>query len=177
MTIAFLALGSNIEPEKNILRAIRLLSDHVTILKSSTVYLTEPLLQKKQPRYYNCVIEIATDTEPHILKLEVIRPIEEALGRQRQEDKYTSRTIDIDLIIYGNLYISNNTLQLPDPEIEKRPFLAIPLAEIEPELLLPPSNRPIAEIARKFKQAQLASLRDFTKTLRTLIDELREENS
>ncbi len=177
MTIAFLALGSNIEPEKNIQKAVRLLSDHVTILKSSTVYLTEPLLQKKQPRYYNCVIETATDTEPHTLKLEVLRPIEEALGRQRQEDKYASRTIDIDLILYGDLYISDGTLELPDPEIEKRPFLAIPLAEIEPELLLPPSNRPISEIAGKFKHAQLVSLKDFTKTLRTLIEELREENS
>ena len=172
MTIAFLALGSNIEPEKNILEAVKLLSTYVKVLKSSTVYLTKPLRHKIQSYYYNCVIEIETCIEPHKLKLETLRVVEEKLGRKRTKDKYASRTIDIDLILYGDLSISDDILKIPDSSIVERPFVAIPLAEIDPKLLLPPSNRPITEIRGHYENVKLLKLKDFTESLHGLINQL-----
>ncbi len=106
------------------------------------------------------------------MKLEVIEAVEEKLGRKRTKDKYASRTIDVDLILYGDLTISDDILKIPDPSIAERPFVAIPLAEIEPELLLPPSNRSIIEIKEHFENVKLLKLKDFTETLHGLINQL-----
>ena len=169
MTLAFLSLGSNIEPEKNILEAVRLLSHRVKVLKASTVYLTEPLRGKSQAKYYNCVIKIETDIEPHELKFDVLRPIEKELGRKRTKDKFASRTIDIDIILYGNVVVSTKELTIPDPDIQRRAFLAIPLCEIEPSLTLPVANKPIMEIAGRFKKPQIKELKSFSEALQRLV--------
>ena len=169
MTVAFLSLSSNIEPEKNMLAAVKLLSQHVKILKASTVYLTEPLRRKSQPAYYNCIIKIETDIQPRKLKFDVFRVIEKELRRKRTEDKYASRTIDIDIILYGNLVVSTKELTLPDPDIWRRAFLAIPLAAIEPDLVLPVGNKPIIEIADRFKRPKITELKSFTETLQGLV--------
>jgi 2-amino-4-hydroxy-6-hydroxymethyldihydropteridine diphosphokinase len=170
--VAFLSLGSNIEPERNILEAVRLLSHHVRVLKASTVYLTEPLQRKSQPAYYNCVIKIATEFDARKLKFDVLRPIEEELGRKRTEDKFASRTIDIDIILYGNLVVSTKELILPDPDIQRRAFLAIPLSEIEPDLVFPIGNKPIRDIADRFKKPKMMELKSFTEALQGLVRSL-----
>jgi len=172
MTVAFLSLGSNIEPEKNMLEAVRLLSHHVKVLKASTVYLTEPLQGKTQPQYYNCVIKIETGIEPRNLKFDVLRTIEAKLRRKRTQDKFASRTIDIDLILYGNLVVSTKDLIIPDPDIQGRPFLAIPLCEIEPDLVLPDTNESIREIADRFKKPKIRELKSFTEALQSLVKSL-----
>ena len=172
MTVAFLSLGSNIEPEKNMLEAVRLLSHNVKLLKASTVYLTEPLQGESQPEYYNCVIKIQTDIEPRKLKFDVLRVIEAELGRKRSKDKFASRTMDIDILLYGNLVVSTKDLIIPDPDIRERAFLAIPLCEIEPDLVLPDANKPIKVIADRFKKPKLIELRSFTEALQGLVRSL-----
>jgi 2-amino-4-hydroxy-6-hydroxymethyldihydropteridine diphosphokinase len=175
MPFAFLALGSNIQPEKTMLEAITLLSTHMRILEVSTVYLTEPLLRKHQPKYYNCVLKVQTDIEPYKLKFDVLRAIEEKLGRKRTGDKYASRTMDIDIMLYDDLQISRKDLVIPDPEISKRPFLAIPLFELDPRLVLPGENKPIKQIAASFRRPGIIPLKDFTETLRHLIKSLGKQ--
>jgi 2-amino-4-hydroxy-6-hydroxymethyldihydropteridine diphosphokinase len=172
LTTAFLSLGSNVEPKKNILKAIELLAKRVRILKSSTVYLSEPLREKSQPKYLNLVVKIETDIEPRKLKFEVLRVIEAQLGRRRTEEKYASRTIDIDLLVYDDLHLSEKDLVVPDPEIEERAFLAIPLCEIEPELVLPGSNRAIKEMAKAFRKPEITELRSTTEAVHRLIRSL-----
>lgn len=172
MTVVFLSLGSNVKPEENVLEAVRLLSHHVKVLKASTVYLTEPLRHRSHPAYYNCVLKIETDIKPHDLKSNVLRPIEQKLGRKRTKDKYSSRTIDIDIILYGNQIISTKELVVPDSDIQKRAFLAIPLYEIEPDLILPNTNEHISEIASRFKNPKITKLKSFTATLRALVNSL-----
>lgn len=173
MTEAFLSLGSNIDnPERNIIEAIRLLSNNVMVLKTSTVYLTEPLLNKSQHKFHNCVIKIQTDIEPQKLKTDVIKVIERKLGRRRSKDKYESRAIDIDLIAYGNLQLTTKDLVIPDPEIEERPFLAIPLYELEPKLILPAINKPIKEVAKRFESHHMVPLREYTEELQNIIRSL-----
>jgi 2-amino-4-hydroxy-6-hydroxymethyldihydropteridine diphosphokinase len=127
------------------------------VLKSSRVYLTEPLLRKHQHAYWNLVIEIETNIEPGKLKSEVLKATEEKLGRKRTEDKYAPRTIDIDLILYGQQCLSTRDLTIPDPEIRKRSFLAVPLYEIEPNLLLPDTNEPIKKTAKNLSERKWSS--------------------
>ncbi len=163
--MVFLALGSNIEPEKNIAKALQLLSKYVKILKISTVYLTEPLGGRSQPKFYNCVVKVETNIEPDKLKYDVLRVIEEKLGRRRTKDKYAPRTIDIDITLYGNLRVSTDDMTVPDPEISKRPFLAVPLSEIEPDLKVLGLDKPIKEIAEEFKNHKMTPLSEYTQAL------------
>lgn len=172
MTKAILSLGSNIEPERNILEAVTLLSKQAKIVKISTVYLTEPLDGKNQPKYYNCAIEIETEMEPQKLKREVLKPIEKGMHRKRTRDKHANRTIDIDLVLYGNNHASTKDLTIPDPEIQNRPFLAIPIFELEPDLILPEINKPIKEIADRFKSHTMTPLQSYTANLRRRIGKL-----
>jgi dihydroneopterin aldolase/2-amino-4-hydroxy-6-hydroxymethyldihydropteridine diphosphokinase len=170
--VAFLSLSSNIEPEKNMLEAVRLLSRHVDIVKSSTVYLTEPLEQRAQPQYYNCVLKVETNIEPRKLKFDVLRAIEAELGRKRTLDKFASRSIDIDIMLYGNLVVSTKDMTIPDPDIGERAFLAIPLCEVEPDLVLPVTNEPIRDVAARFKKTGIKELKGFTEALQGLIRSL-----
>ena len=139
MPRAFLALGSNLDPERHIPAALRLLADRVRLVALSTFYASPALGRPEQPDFYNGAAEIATDLPPRALKFSVLREIESALGRRRSADKYAAREIDLDLVWYGGLQVNEPDLILPDPEIAARPFLAVPLAELAPDLF-PPSE-------------------------------------
>ncbi len=166
MSRAFISMGSNIDPEVNVREALRRLSRVERILRISTVYMTEPLGRPEQPPYYNCVIAIQTKNEPMILKEQVLRRIEEALGRERSEDKYAPRTIDLDLILYDDLALKTDGLTLPDPEILQRPFLALPLKELEPALVIPGSGLSIEEVASVLPPDGMKPLHSYTELLR-----------
>jgi 2-amino-4-hydroxy-6-hydroxymethyldihydropteridine diphosphokinase len=163
---AFISVGSNINPTENVREAVRQLSLHVHIIGISTVYLTEPVGRPGQPPYYNCVLEVETETPPIELKTQVLRTIEAQLGRERSVDKYAPRTIDLDLILYDDLMIETENLTLPDPDLVRRPFLAIPLCELAPELTLPGSNRRVLEVAGGMPPGSMEPLEGFTLALR-----------
>ncbi len=151
MALAFVSIGSNIDPEENVSKAIGLLKRQVRIVGISTVYLTEPVERPDQPAYYNCVIAIETPLPPLELKHSVLRPIEDGLGRVRSKDRFSPRAIDLDLVLYEDLVIKSGELTLPDPEIRSRPFLAGPLYELAPNLIMPDSKEPIAKIAARMR--------------------------
>ena len=166
MVRAFVGVGSDIDPAENVEKAIRLLSAALQIRGISTVYLTEAVGRPGQPPYYNCVVEIETDVMPAELKQQVLRRIEKELGRIRSSDRYAARTIDLDLILYGQLVMTTEGLTLPDPDIVRRPFLAVPLHELAPNLKLPGSDQRINEIARAFSQEVMKPLQVYTERLR-----------
>lgn len=175
MARIFIAFGSNIEPERNIRRALQLLKRALRLQQISTVYRTPPLLHPEQPPFYNGVLQAETDLPPAELKHAVLQPIEAELGRRRSEDKFAPRTIDLDLLLYNNLVSTAEDLLLPDPEITRRPFLALPLAELAPALLLPGTQQPIAAVAADFAHHAMEPLVEFTTALRKdLTDETRE---
>ncbi len=165
MVQAFISAGSNIEPAKNIEEAIELLSKQVRIKGISTVYQTEPIDRPEQQSYYNCVLRIETGLEPKQLKNEVLKLIENALGRVRTKDKFAPRTIDLDLIIYDKLAGEINGIIFPDPEITERPFLTYGLCELEPKLVLPGTNKAIADICSKMTKENMKPLKSFTEQL------------
>ena len=165
MARAFIGVGSNIDPGANIPQALRLLHRQLPIKAISTFYATPAEGRPEQPDFFNGVAEVAIDLAPLALK-DLLRGIEAQLGRVRTTDKYAPRTIDLDLLLYDDLVLNHTDLVLPDPLIERRAFLAVPLAELALDLLLPGSRRRIAEIAADLGYNNLVILTDFTESLK-----------
>jgi 2-amino-4-hydroxy-6-hydroxymethyldihydropteridine diphosphokinase len=166
MAIAYISIGSNINPAENVLESLRLLAQQVRIVNISTVYLTEAIDRPEQPKYYNTVIAIETQQSPADLKYNILRPIETQLGRKRTEDKSAPRPIDLDILIYEDYVISNPELVIPDPQILNRAFIAIPLYELAPNLLIPKYNILIKDIAVTMYTARMQPLEEYTQMLR-----------
>jgi len=163
---AFVAVGSNINAAENVEAAIRLLSERARVLAISTVYRTRPVARPEQPDYYNCVVEIETETAPADFKRTVLRGIERKLGRTRGQDKFAARTVDLDLVLYGDLVIRTKGLTLPDPEILSRPFLAAPLCELAPDLVIPGSGMAVSQVAESLPRDEMTPLLAYTEHLR-----------
>ncbi|MHC4941812.1 MAG: 2-amino-4-hydroxy-6-hydroxymethyldihydropteridine diphosphokinase [Planctomycetota bacterium] len=161
----YIGVGSNLDPGQNVKEALRLLKEHVRIVGISTFYESEPLDRPDQPAFYNGVIEIETDLFPRPLKFEVLRSIEAELGRRRTADKSAARTIDLDVIIYGDLVISEDDLKIPDPDIIERAFLSVPLFELAPDLELPGSGTSLKEICNSLESQEMKPLRTYTQEL------------
>ncbi|AHC51403.1 folate biosynthesis protein [Sulfolobus acidocaldarius SUSAZ] len=171
----YISIGSNINPEDNVRRAIELLDKMIKIRKISTVYLTKSI-PPDQPDYFNCVVESRINMSPKDLKYNILRKIESELGRERTKNKFLPRTIDLDLILYGNRVINEEGVTVPDPEIEGREFLAIPLIELNEDLVIPGINKSIKEIVKKFEGVDMKPLTDFTSELRSLISGSRKKD-
>ncbi len=140
----FLGLGSNLgEREAYLEDAIaRLDADKdINVLKRSSMIQTEPVGDLAQPMFLNIAIEIATNLRPRAL-LDVCLEIELANGRVRNE-KWGARTLDIDILFYGDAIIDEPGLCIPHPEIALRRFVIAPLAEIAPKFEHPCTNDPI----------------------------------
>jgi 2-amino-4-hydroxy-6-hydroxymethyldihydropteridine diphosphokinase len=163
---AFVALGSNIDPNRHIEAAVLALASQVQIVAVSTVYRTNAEERPEQPQFYNCVVEIRTEIPARNLKFQVLRPIEDALGRHRTSDKFAPRSIDLDLILYDDLVVNADGLVLPDPDIIRRPYLALPLSELAPDLTLPGTLLRIAEGASDLRAHKMQPLPDYTAQLR-----------
>jgi 2-amino-4-hydroxy-6-hydroxymethyldihydropteridine diphosphokinase len=163
---AFIAVGSNISPKKNVRAALLALGRQEQIVAVSTIHRTEPEGRPDQPDFYNCVVEIKTDKTPEALKYQVLRRIEAGLGRQRTSDKFAPRIIDLDLILYDDLVLDTDRLILPDPEIASRPFLAACLSELAPDLTLPGTTSRVAELAACLPHDNMHPLEDYTAQIR-----------
>lgn len=169
MARVLIAFGSNIVPEANVPRALELLAGQVRVVGVSTVYRTEPLGRREQEPFLNGALLVETPLPPRVLKFEVLRGIEASLGRVRTEDRYAARTIDLDIALYADLQIAEADLRVPDPDIPDRAFLAIPLAELAPEMVLPGTGRRLADIASVLSREGMTALPDFTILLRERI--------
>ena len=140
---AYLSLGSNIQPEINLQRAIDLLSEFGNILKVSSAWESEAV-GSDGPNYLNACILFTTALFLVELKEKVIHPVEAKLGRQRSADKYAPRTIDIDLILFEDESCNDKFWTLA--------FVVIPLAEIYPNFQNPLTQETIAETATRLRQ-------------------------
>lgn len=146
MTVAYLSLGSNIgNREAHLADAIkRLESAAIRILRRSSIYETEPQDLPGQPWFLNQVIEIETDYSAATL-LASIQKIEAEMGRERLTPK-GPRTIDIDILFYGNSVIHSSELEVPHPRLADRRFVLEPLAELAPDLRHPVFGKTIQEL-------------------------------
>ncbi|WP_417850055.1 2-amino-4-hydroxy-6-hydroxymethyldihydropteridine diphosphokinase [Thalassoglobus sp.] len=170
-TSVIIALGSNIDPEKNLPAAVRSLAQHLklTVLKVSSVYESAPLGFLDQAPFCNAAILAETALAARPLKFEVLRSLEEELGRVRDPaNKNGPRTIDLDIGLYGALTFDSEDLVIPDPEISERAFLSIPFAEVAPELVHPLLEISLQKIAQQASGIETLKLRLDISLQRTL---------
>lgn len=148
---AYLSLGSNIEPVKNLRAALELLVAKTRLIAVSSVWETAPVGLTKQPNFLNAAVVVETPLTAAQLKQDVLAAIEQQLGRVRQADKNAPRPIDLDIVLFNREIFQLGRRHIPDPEIIERPFIAIPLAEIAPDYVHPELGRTLAEIAQSFE--------------------------
>ena len=149
----FLSLGSNIEPRRNLVAAVRMLRSHGEVIAVSPVYVSPPFgTDDPQPDYLNAVLIIDSDLEPDDFQDRVVRTVEMQLGRERGGDRFAPRTIDIDILMVDRAVLEIDHRRIPSPEIIERSFVAVPLAEIAPDIIHPEDGRTMAEIAAGFEE-------------------------
>jgi 2-amino-4-hydroxy-6-hydroxymethyldihydropteridine diphosphokinase len=148
---AFISLGSNIEPEIHLPRAMIALSALGRLMAVSKVYQNPALGPSSQVDFLNAAARLETELQPLEIRV-ILRGIEEVLGRVRSADKYAPRTIDLDLSMLGDLELESDLLTLPDPGLLSRAFLAIPMAELAPDFLHPVTHEPLAKIAARLRR-------------------------
>lgn|SRR5574341_510161 len=144
---AYVGLGSNLgDRAGNLLLAIRgMMEASLCVTRVSSIYETEPVSEVEQPPYLNMVAEIGNHLpSPEQVMARLLR-IEFALGRIR-DVKDGPRTIDLDLLLYGNMASQSEFLKLPHPRLHERRFVLEPLAEIAPRLTHPTLDRTITEL-------------------------------
>lgn len=143
MHTAFLSLGSNLGNRlAHFSSAENQISQNIgVILKSSSVYETEPWGYVEQPAFLNKVIQVETDLNPYEL-LKAILAIEISMGRIRS-GKWHERIIDIDILFFDDLILKEAELEIPHPFIQERRFVLMPLSEIAIDLMHPVINKTI----------------------------------
>ncbi len=147
-TVAYIGIGSNLGDRIAHLRdAIKAVKQLGGLLSVSSVYETEPfgVEDEEQPMYLNMVVTVCTELKPRQL-LDELMKIELANGRIRHQ-RNESRTLDLDILLYGDEMIELTELEVPHPRMHQREFVMVPLAEIAPDLVLPKVNLSVSEIA------------------------------
>jgi 2-amino-4-hydroxy-6-hydroxymethyldihydropteridine diphosphokinase len=150
---AYLSLGSNLGDREGHLRdAISRLGAEGRVAAVSSFYETEPVEVTAQPWFLNCAIALETAKTPEGLMASILR-IEQGMGRKRERKK-GPRTIDIDILLFGNAVMATPTLTVPHPAMQERRFVLEPLAEIRPEALHPQFNKTVLELLRALPAGQ-----------------------
>ncbi len=141
-----LLIGGNLgDRHANLAAARQLIGQHVgTLVKISSLYETQPWGVADQPDFLNQALEVSTDLKPVEL-LQALLKIEGDIGRKREE-KWTARTIDIDILFYDAKTLNTSELELPHPHLHERNFALVPMLEIAPNKLHPVFKKTIEEL-------------------------------
>jgi len=157
--IAYIGLGSNIGDKIAMCRhAIEMLGKAGRLIRVSSFYCTEPIGYVTQEDFVNAVAKIETSLSPTAL-LARCHVIEDALGRSRLV-WWGPRTIDLDILLYGDQVISDAELAIPHPMMAKRAFVLVPLSEIAPEIVHPVLNMTVAQLLHALRDDHRVSLCD-----------------
>lgn len=135
METAYIGMGSNLaspsgDPEATLAAAAEQLESLGWLTGRSSLYFTEPVGFADQPRFLNAVVALETDLSPHAL-LQALLRIEQEFGRDRSAGQRNGpRTLDLDILVFGDQRISEPGLEIPHPRMEEREFVLIPLLEL-----------------------------------------------
>ncbi|WP_120513343.1 2-amino-4-hydroxy-6-hydroxymethyldihydropteridine diphosphokinase [Photobacterium salinisoli] len=139
MIRAYIAIGSNLNDPVNqayqAMAALRQASE-VSVIAESSLYCSTPMGPQDQPDYINAVVAVDTELTPLAL-LDLTQQIEQQHGRVRKAERWGPRTLDLDILLYGDLQHHCERLTIPHYGMKAREFVLYPLAEIAPELVLP----------------------------------------
>jgi 2-amino-4-hydroxy-6-hydroxymethyldihydropteridine diphosphokinase len=139
MIQVYIGLGSNLAlPEKQIQAACKSLASlsETKLVRCSSLYHSHPMGPQDQPDYVNAVAQIETELSPASL-LQQTQLIETQQGRMRKTKRWGPRTLDLDILLYGQQQIDTEHLKVPHPGMKQREFVLYPLFEITPDLILP----------------------------------------
>jgi len=161
MTIVYLSLGSNKGDRVGyVQQATSLLGglENTKIIRTSSLYETQPWLEKETTWFVNAVIEIKTMLTPQKLLSECLR-IETQLGRNREsEGRYGDRTIDIDILFYGKEVISDENLKIPHEFLHQRAFVLVPFLEINQDFVHPELGKTVADLYEELENPEMVYL-------------------
>ncbi len=135
----YIGVGSNLaDPVRQVSSALGALGElaHTRCIRVSSLYRNPPVGPVEQPDFVNAVAALATRLRPHSL-LEALQSIEGFHGRRRTGMRWGPRTLDLDILVYGDIEIETELLTIPHPRIRDRAFVLHPLNEIAPELMIP----------------------------------------
>jgi len=151
MRTAFIGMGGNLAswagaPEATLTAAAQRLESLGRVGRRSSLYSTEPVGFAQQPTFLNAVVELETALKPRAL-LEGLLAIEQEFGRDRAASFVNGpRTLDLDILLLGELTIREPELEIPHPRLNERAFVLVPLSEIAPELLVPGRGATVGEL-------------------------------
>ena len=153
-----IALGSNIDKERNMPAAVALLRQRVNVVGVSPVYETVPIGLRDQPNFFNAAVLVETVKDAATLKDEVLEWLETRLHRERQADKNAPRTIDADIVLFNEAVLdyaaSDGRLRhLPDPDLLHFAHIAVPVADLLPHARHPETGEPLRAIADRLLEA------------------------
>ena len=146
----FLGLGTNMgDRKKNLAQALTILNDRpdLTVLRTSSIYETEPWGLANQPKFLNMVAEIATSISPDEL-LERVKKVEQDMGR-KAGPRFGPRIIDIDILLLEDQVVDEPNLNVPHVSLHERAFILVPLSELAPDLVHPVFGVTVATLAAK----------------------------
>lgn len=144
----FLSIGSNLgNREENLNTALEEIAEFATIIKKSSIQETDPVDYLDQPKFLNMAIEIESELTPVELIFR-LQEIEHKMGRERLIEK-GPRTIDLDIIFYGDKTVNNLNLRIPHPRAHLRNFVLEPLKEIAPRYLHPELKKDISTLHKE----------------------------
>jgi 2-amino-4-hydroxy-6-hydroxymethyldihydropteridine diphosphokinase len=152
MNKVYLGIGTNLgEREINLKNALVSINENIgPVLKSSSVYETDPWGFKAESKFLNMVVLVETKLTAFGV-LGSILMIEAQMGRIRKEKQYSSRVIDIDILLYGDLIIDEQCLKVPHPLMPDRKFVLVPLCEISPEIIHPVLEKSVSSLLKLCK--------------------------
>jgi 2-amino-4-hydroxy-6-hydroxymethyldihydropteridine diphosphokinase len=158
MNRAVILLGSNIDKEANLPKAVRMLRQCCRVTAVSTVYETVPVGLLNQPNFFNAAVLIQTEWSATQIKERLLSRIEARLYRVRLADKNAPRTIDADLVLFNDEVLDYDCYDgacrhIPDPDLLKFAHVAVPVADILPDMLHPETAVPMSAIAARLMAA------------------------
>jgi 2-amino-4-hydroxy-6-hydroxymethyldihydropteridine diphosphokinase len=157
--LVYIGVGSNLgDPSENVISAFESIRNikNCKLLATSSLYRSHPMGPKEQPDYINAVVKLETSLSPYEL-LDELQAIEKSHGRTRSAERWSARTLDLDILLFGDRQFVDTVLQIPHMGLLERDFVLYPLYELSPDLYIPGTG-PIAEVLPMCKSHGLIKL-------------------